>query len=114
MKLSLCLTKYLAVKAFSTYLNAYGGMDVLLQTFLISALDGGEWSTSRSGRFNPEKKVPGSHWTPGWLGQKAGLGAVAKRRNSCLAGNRKSVIYCAMYTYFENAFFLMLVFRVLQ
>jgi hypothetical protein len=29
---------------------------------LISALDGGEWSASRSGRFTPRERVPGTHW----------------------------------------------------
>jgi len=37
--MSLCLTKYQALK--------YGGMDVYLHTFLISVPGGGEWSASR-------------------------------------------------------------------
>jgi hypothetical protein len=51
-----CLTKHYAMKA-------YGGVDVLIHVFLISALVGGEWSASRPGRS-----------TPG-LGSKVGPGA---------------------------------------
>jgi len=29
------------------------------------ALDGGEWSTSRSGRFTTRERVPGTHWIGG-------------------------------------------------
>jgi hypothetical protein len=32
-----------------------------------SALDGGEWSASCLGRFAPEERVPGNHWTGGWV-----------------------------------------------
>jgi hypothetical protein len=34
-----------------------GGTEVQLHSFLTSALDGGEWSTSRSGRFTPGKET---------------------------------------------------------
>jgi len=33
-------------------------VDVQLHEFLNSALDGGEWSASRPGRFTPRKSVP--------------------------------------------------------
>jgi hypothetical protein len=33
-------------------------MEVLLRTFLTSALDGEEWSASRTGRFTPRGKSP--------------------------------------------------------
>jgi hypothetical protein len=29
---------------------------------LTSALDGGEWSASRPGRFTPRERAPGTHW----------------------------------------------------
>jgi hypothetical protein len=47
---------------------------------LISALDGGEWSASRPGRFTPREWVPGTLWTGGWMGLRAGLDTVAKRK----------------------------------
>jgi hypothetical protein len=38
-------------------MKAYGGVDVQIQIVLTSALGGGEWSTSRPGRFTPD-----THW----------------------------------------------------
>jgi hypothetical protein len=35
---------------------------------LTSALDGGEWSASRPGRFTPRERAPGTHWIRGWVG----------------------------------------------
>jgi len=43
---------------------------------LTSALDGGEWSASRPGRFAPRERVPGTHWLGGWVGPRAVLDAV--------------------------------------
>jgi hypothetical protein len=34
-------------------MKAYGGVDVCVHIFLISALAGDEWSASRTGRFTP-------------------------------------------------------------
>jgi hypothetical protein len=34
-------------------MKAYGGVDVYIHIFLTSALAGGEWSDSRSGRYIP-------------------------------------------------------------
>jgi hypothetical protein len=47
---------------------------------LTSALDGGEWSASHSGRFTPREGAPGTHWVGGWVGCRAGLDAVTKRK----------------------------------
>jgi len=41
---------------------------------LTSALDGG--SVSRPGRFTPRVRVPGTHYTGGWVDHRAGLDAV--------------------------------------
>jgi hypothetical protein len=49
--------------------------------FLTSALDGGEWSTSRPGCF-----TPCTHWIGGWVGPRGGLDAV--KWKSCPARNR--------------------------
>jgi hypothetical protein len=48
--------------------------------YLISALDGGEWSASRPGRFIPRERAPGTHWIGGWVGPRAVPDAVEKRK----------------------------------
>jgi hypothetical protein len=45
-----------------------------------SALDGGEWSASRSSRFTPREKAAGTHWIGGWVGPRAVLDALVKRK----------------------------------
>jgi hypothetical protein len=47
---------------------------------LTSALDGGEWPALRSGRFTPRERAPGTHWIGGWVGTRAVLDAVVKRK----------------------------------
>jgi hypothetical protein len=54
--------------------------------FLISAPDGGEWSATRSDRFTPGERAPGTHWIGGWLGPRAGLDAVEKIKILPLSG----------------------------
>jgi hypothetical protein len=49
--------------------------------FLMSALDGGEWSASRPGRFTPRERAAGTHSLWGWVGSGAGLDAVEQRQN---------------------------------
>jgi hypothetical protein len=43
---------------------------------LTSALDG----VSRPGRFTARERAPGTHWIGGWVGPRAGLNAVVKRK----------------------------------
>jgi len=43
---------------------------------LTSALDGGEWSASRPGRFTPRERARGTYWIGGWVGPRAVLDAV--------------------------------------
>jgi len=45
---------------------------------LTSALDKGEWSASRPGRFTSRERAPGTHWIGGWVDPRAGLDAVKK------------------------------------
>jgi hypothetical protein len=42
------------------------GIDFQLQLFLTLALDGGEWSTSRPGRFTFEKRDPAPTEEEAW------------------------------------------------
>jgi len=45
-----------------------------------STLDGGEWSASRPDRFTPKERTSGAHWIEGWVGPRAGLDVVVKRK----------------------------------
>jgi hypothetical protein len=47
---------------------------------LTSALDGGEWSGSRLGRFTPRERVTATCWIGGRVGPRAVLDAVVKRK----------------------------------
>jgi len=73
MNLSPCLTKHHAKKA-------YGGVEVQLHA-LISALDGGEWTASCPDRVISGERAHDTHWIGRWVGPRAGLDAVAKRKN---------------------------------
>jgi hypothetical protein len=67
-------------------MKAYGGVDVYVHIFLTSALAGGEWSTSRPGRFTPGERAPGTHWRGGWMDLRAGLDDLEKRKFLTLPG----------------------------
>jgi hypothetical protein len=43
--------------------------------FLTSAIDGGEWSDLRFGRFATGKRTPGTHWIGDWVGPTVDLDA---------------------------------------
>jgi hypothetical protein len=47
---------------------------------LTSARDRDEWSVSRPDRFTPREKAPGTHCLGGWVGPRAVLDAVVKRK----------------------------------
>jgi hypothetical protein len=47
---------------------------------LTSALDGGKRSASRPGRFTPRERAPGTHWIGGWVGPRAVVDVVVKRK----------------------------------
>jgi hypothetical protein len=46
----------------------------------MKALDGGEWSASRPSRFTPRERAPGTHWIGCWVGPRAVLDSVVKRK----------------------------------
>jgi hypothetical protein len=47
---------------------------------LASALDGREWSASSPCRFTLKERAAGIHWIGGWVGPRAVLDAVVKRK----------------------------------
>jgi len=48
---------------------------------LTSVPDGGEWSGSRLGRSTLGYRDPGTNWIGGWVGPRASLDVVEKRKN---------------------------------
>jgi hypothetical protein len=72
-KVSPCLTEHHAIKT-------YWGSGGISPAFLTSSLGGGEWSASRPGRFTPTERAPCTHWIEGWVGPRAVLDAVVKRK----------------------------------
>jgi len=46
-------------------------------------LDGSEWSSSRPGRFTSGENAPGIRVVGTFVGPRAGMEAVAKRKESC-------------------------------
>jgi hypothetical protein len=48
--------------------------------FFTSALNGREWSASRLGRFTPVDTAPVTHFIGGWMGPRAGLDVIIKRK----------------------------------
>jgi hypothetical protein len=46
--------------------------------FLTLALDGGKWPASRPGCISPS-----TYWIGGWVGPRAGLNTIEKRKMSC-------------------------------
>jgi hypothetical protein len=55
-------------------------MDAEIHTFLTSALVGGEWSASHPGHFNLGKIATGTEWVWSWLGPRASLDGMGKRK----------------------------------
>jgi hypothetical protein len=56
------------------------------------ALNGGEWSASRPGRFTAGKRVSDSYWIGRWVRPRTGLHEVTKREITDPAKNRTPVI----------------------
>jgi hypothetical protein len=67
LKLFLWLTKHHAMKT-------YWGVEVQIHAFF--ALDGGEWSASRPGRFIARVIAFHTHWIGGCVGPSAGLDTI--------------------------------------
>jgi hypothetical protein len=55
-------------------------VEVYIHSLLTSALDGGEWSASRPGRFTHRERATGTQWIGGWVGPRAVLDKMVKRK----------------------------------
>jgi hypothetical protein len=56
----------------------WGSGGIAPRIFFTSALDGGEWSASRTGGFTPREKAPGTHSIGGWVGPRECMDALVK------------------------------------
>jgi hypothetical protein len=61
---------------------------------LTLAVDGGEWSPSCPGHFIPWERAPGTHQIGGWVGPRAILDVVVKRKipSPCQESNPRTPI----------------------
>jgi hypothetical protein len=66
-------------------MKMYGG-GCIDHVFLTSVLVGGEWSAARPCSFIPGEGAPNTHWIGGWVGPRAGLDDVEKRKFFILPG----------------------------
>jgi hypothetical protein len=73
LKFSLYLIKHHNMKV-------YKDVEVYVHASLTSAIDGGEWSASRLGCFNPGENLPVIYWIVDWVNSKASHDAAEKRK----------------------------------
>jgi hypothetical protein len=78
---------------------------------LTSALDEGGWSVSRPGRFALREGAPGTHWIGGWVGLRAGLDAVVKKKFPTPTGTRTPIIQPIAQRYTSELFRLLNVIK---
>jgi hypothetical protein len=57
----------------------WGGGDIAPRIIELGT-EGGKWSASRSGRFTPRERDHGTHWIGSWVGPRAALDTVVKRK----------------------------------
>jgi hypothetical protein len=51
----------------------------------LHALDGDEWSASRSDRLTAKESAPETHCIRGWVGPRAGLDVLQRREKTFIA-----------------------------
>jgi hypothetical protein len=54
-------------------MKGYRGVELQCYAFLTSALNGGDWTASCTGRFSPGDRYNGNHWIGGWVVPRAGI-----------------------------------------
>jgi hypothetical protein len=64
-------------------MKMYRGMEIIAPLFLTSTLHVGEWSASCAPHFILRERATGTYRIGGWMGPRAGLDAVEKRKNTC-------------------------------
>jgi len=64
-------------------MKGYGGMELYPHSFVTMPPDGGECSASCPGRFTIGERVSDSGCRGHWVGTRAGMDALEKRKNLC-------------------------------
>jgi len=63
------------MQTYSSYnktpLHEYIRGNGIVDPFILNPGTIWEWTTSRSGRFDPDERAPDTHWTGGWSGFKS-------------------------------------------
>jgi hypothetical protein len=85
-------------------MKAYGEWMHRSTFFLTSAIVGADWSASCPCRLTPGERTPGTHLIEGWVGPRADLDDVEKRKFLTLPGlnSEPSVVQpvASSYTYY--------------
>jgi hypothetical protein len=71
----------------------------IVQSFLASALNRGEWSVSLRGPFTSGEGASGTPWIDGLVGPRVGLDTVEKRKYLTLEGNRTLTVQPVVLRY---------------
>jgi hypothetical protein len=61
-------------------------MEIYLHAFLSTAMDDGEWSSSRPDRLTSGERTPDTHFVGDLMGPRASLDVAAKRKSPTPAG----------------------------
>jgi hypothetical protein len=80
-------------------MKAYGGCGGVAPSFIISALDGGEWSASCPWHFTLGIEPPSTHCIGGWVGSRAGLDSMEKRKSCPFQESNPSCPLHSLVTY---------------
>jgi hypothetical protein len=84
-------------------MKMYVGVDVQIRVFLTLALIRGEWWSSLPGHFTPREWAPGTNWMEGWVGHRASLDDVEKRRPYWDSNSDPSVVQSVVSLYTDCA-----------
>jgi hypothetical protein len=82
--------------------NALDWLEGTTEFRVVPALDGGEWSASRTDRFSPGESTSGTHWIGGCVDSRADLDAVENRYIFSPAGNRTQAVQPVASRYAES------------
>jgi len=89
--------KFVPVLFFNWGSHHEGVLELYRHVFLTSALDWGEWSASRPGRFTSRERVPDTRWIWGLVGLRAVLDAVVRKNIIILSSHVSLDIPCGPF-----------------